>query len=300
MEYIIGIDGGGTKTEAIAYDFQGNELYKSYGDFGNLVLDKERALYNIASTIDKSIKVLGNNCRYIYLGLAGVESGNNKEFIETSLKNRFNTEVKAVNDADIALSAVLEGKDGILTIAGTGSISYGIYNGMTARAGGWGHLLGDEGSGYFIAIEAFKTVIEERDLGIKESNLSSLLLKSLNIWTDEEIKNFIYSNPKGEIAAAAPVVIEAAINGEKNAADILRKSAQALSDITYKVYRRLSIGEGENVNIGIKGSVLTKSSMVRDLFKEYLSKSMENFTLVNNEVSPAKGAYYLAMKELTK
>ena len=298
MEYIIGIDGGGTKTEAIAYDLHGNELYKNYSDFGNLVLDKKKALYNIASSIDKSIKVLGNNCVYIYLGLAGVEVGNNKEFIETSLKDRFNTKVKAVNDADIALSAVLEGDNGILTIAGTGSISYGIYNGITARAGGWGHLLGDEGSGYFIAIEAFKIVIEERDLGLKESKLSRLLLKSLNILTDEEIKNFIYSNPKGVIAAAAPVVIEAAIDGEKNAVDILKKSAQALSDITCAVYRRLSINE--NVNIGIKGSVLTKSSRMRDLFKEYLSRNIESFTLVNNEVSPAKRAYYLAMKELNK
>ncbi|WP_027625456.1 N-acetylglucosamine kinase [Clostridium lundense] len=296
MEYVIGIDGGGTKTEAIAYDFQGNELFRNYSEFGNLAVDKEKALFNIESTVDKSIKVLGSDCRYIYLGLAGVESGNNKEFIETSLKNRFNTKVKAVNDADIALSAVLEGKDGILTIAGTGSISYGVYKGITARAGGWGHLLGDEGSGYYIAIEAFKKVIEERDLGIKESLLSRQLLKGINIWSDEDIKDFIYSNTKGKVAGVAPIVIEAANNGEENAINIVKKSTNALGDITFKVYKRLGIEE--DVNIGIKGSILTKSKLVKGLFEDYIKENIKGFRLVDNEISPTKGAYYLAMKEL--
>lgn len=84
----------------------------------------------------------------LYLGIAGSEVGDNAKIIKDTIKNELKTDCVLMNDAEIALKAMLRGNDGILTIAGTGSIAFGVKNNSSVRCGGWGNLLGDEGSGY--------------------------------------------------------------------------------------------------------------------------------------------------------
>ena len=146
MKYILGVDGGGTKTEAIAYDLEGNILSKGLSSFGNLLINTEKALENIKDAITQCTKELKiNECIHIYLGIAGVSAGDNKEKVKKYIVENFNCKTTVVNDAELALSALLKGKDGFLTIAGTGSICIGHYKNKKVRVGGWGHILGDEG-----------------------------------------------------------------------------------------------------------------------------------------------------------
>lgn len=301
MKYIIGIDGGGTKTEAVAYSLDGIELGRGLSGFGNMLLGDEKALMNIAQAVMECMSNVEKNspsgeCVMLYSGIAGIDSGNNREKLEAILHNQFNIRARAVNDAELALAALLKGEDGVLTISGTGSISYGIYNGDRARAGGWGHLLGDEGSGYFIAMQGFKNIAKEHDMGLSIGGLSRAFMDKLNITNAEEIKKIIYSSQKGDIAAFAPLVASAAEAGDAAAAKILTQAGMDLSEITLMVCRKLGINE--SVRVGINGSILTQVKLVREEFKKQLKFNIQGVEIIENEVSPAKGGYYLGIKEL--
>lgn len=255
MGYIIGVDGGGTKTEAVAYSLDGHELGSAITGYGNVLINKEEAINNIICAIDQCISQISKNeeslgCKAIYLGLAGSEVGEASSYITDILVNMYKVKVKVVNDSVIALASILKGEDGILTISGTGSISYGIRNGGTKSVGGWGHLLGDEGSGYFIAIEALKLITIEEDLNLETTNLTKALLKSIGAESRKDITNFVYNSTKGDIAALVPIIAEQAEGGEKYAKEILKRSGKDLAEITLRVYRALDF-QGP-VSVGVK------------------------------------------------
>ena len=110
MSYIVGVDAGGTKTETIAYDSDGKQISKECTGFGNMVMNKEKAIENILSSIEKCIKNLNKeSLKGIYLGVAAVEVGNNKEVILKAVKEKFKTEVEVYNDAEMALFSLLKG-----------------------------------------------------------------------------------------------------------------------------------------------------------------------------------------------
>lgn len=298
VEYVIGIDGGGTKTEAIAYNLRGEEIARGSSGFGNIVVDREEGLKNIEIAILKCMKNLDDSkCLHIYAGLAGAETGNNKEIIKSYLAERFPFDITVVSDADLAMNALLKGEDGILTISGTGSISYGKYKEKKVRAGGWGNLLGDEGSGYHIAIEALRKMVNDKDNGLEMSELSKALLKQLNIDNIPSAVKFVYSSNKGDVAALVPMIVKKAKGGERNAVELLQQAGKDLAEVTYKVYNLLGI-KGK-VKLAVKGSIITKIHMVKDSFIENIKHYIPEFILVDEEIPSARGAYYMALKELS-
>ncbi|APH15824.1 badF/BadG/BcrA/BcrD ATPase family protein [Clostridium sporogenes] len=297
MDYVIGVDAGGTKTEAIAYDLKGHELIKKVTGFGNLVLNKKEAINNILNSIKTCIDELSKEgLKKIYIGAAGMEVANNAYVIEENIKENFHADVLVINDGELALKAVLKGQDGILTIAGTGSICIGIRNNIKDKCGGWGHLLGDEGSGYSIAINALKRMIYEEELNLEKSKLHKEILKELNIRSTDEICAFVYSSTKDKIASLTTLISKLGEEGEENAIDILKKEGKALGVITERVYKRLNF---ENkCLIGVKGSVIEKAKVLRQAFKEYLLANLGEVEIVQEDVSSSKGAYYMYLKEI--
>ncbi|WP_434306305.1 N-acetylglucosamine kinase [Clostridium botulinum] len=297
MEYVIGVDAGGTKTEAIAYDLRGHELIKTVTGFGNLVLNEKEAINNILDSIKTCIdKLSKEGLKKIYIGAAGMEVANNAHIIEKNIKENFNTDVMVINDGELALKAVLKGEDGVLTIAGTGSICIGIRNNIKDKCGGWGHLLGDEGSGYSIAIKALRRMIHEQELNLERSRLHKEILKELNITNTDEICAFVYSSTKDKIASLTTLISKLAEEGEENAIAILKKEGKTLGVITERVYKRLNF---ENkCSIGIKGSVIEKAKVLRQAFQEYLLSNIGEIKIVQEDVSSAKGAYYMYLKEI--
>ncbi|MCX7883648.1 MAG: ATPase [Caloramator sp.] len=300
MNYIIAVDGGGTKTEAVAYNLFGDELVSSTKGFGNIMINRETALKNIIDSINECIikvneKYGSSECLFIYAGLAGVEAGDYKEYIREILNKRFKTDVMVINDAELAHASLLNGGDGILTISGTGSISIGIKDGRIERTGGWGHLLGDEGSGYYIAIRALKRAALEEDSRLSKSLLTNEIMKKLNINKIEYIKEFVYSSSKGEIASLAKIV-EICADSDEYANRILTDAGKELAKITCMVAQKLDF-EGK-VMVGIKGSIITKMNAVKKSFKESLNSKLKEVVIIEDNTSPVKGGYYLSMKEL--
>ena len=295
MKYIIGVDGGATKTEAAAYSLADQEMGQGYAGFGNLSLDFDQAVKNIINAIQKCIDNLKEDqpgeCLGIYLGIAGIEDSDNVEKIETLFREKFHCTVHAMHDSELAHAAIFKGKDGIVTISGTGSVSYGLYKGKQATTGGWGHILGDEGSGYYIALEAFKRMTMEEDSGSVRSELTQTIMRKLNLNQVNDIKGFIYSASKGEIAAFAPIVAELAKAAEINSVNILKQAGKDLAMMTERLYRKL--GVNESINIGVSGSILNKVDIVREEFKSCLERNLESVNIIAEEISVTKGACYL-------
>ncbi|MGL4570255.1 MAG: N-acetylglucosamine kinase [Clostridium sp.] len=291
MKYIIGVDGGGTKTEAVAYDLNGEVLAKSLTGFGNLLNDEKEALKNILDSLEVILDKLGKeDLQGLYLGLAGSEVGHNAQIVKDEIKAKFNLDSVIMNDGDLALKALLKGEDGILVIAGTGSTAFGIKGNEQARCGGWGHLLGDEGSAYKISMEAFKKMIHEYDFGLERSELSEAILKKLNMKQVDEIIAFIYGATKDEIAGFAGFVSQYAENGDNEAKAILVNEGITLAKDAERVFNSLGF---ESCKIGLVGGAIRKSVILRDAFESYLNGNINVVEYVDNDVSAAKGAYYI-------
>ena len=296
MHYIIGVDGGGTKTEAVAYDLDGNVLDKSLTGFANLINGKEEALNNIVDAIKRLTNEYGlKDLKGLYLGIAGAETGNNVSIIKEEINKKIGITPVVVNDGELALRAMLKGEDGILTIAGTGSIAFGIKENKSARCGGWGHILGDEGSGYKLSIEAIKNMIYEYDNSLEKSKLTIKLMEKLNIKEVDEIIDFVYSSSKDKIAIGAPIVSMLAEEGDILAKKILEDEARALAKTTENVYKKLGF---EKCSIGLVGGVVRKSKIFRAAFEKALNENINVISFIDDDVSAAKGAYYMYKKTI--
>src|SRR6476646_8141875 len=181
--HVLGIDAGGTKTVCLLADQSGSIVSEGRGAGANLQssgeLAVEKVLHEVMETAigDRAITPSA-----ICLGIAGVDRENDERTVRAIMRRiGYKARVLVVNDALIALVAGAEDSPGIVVIAGTGSIVYGRNGaGEAARAGGWGHMIGDEGSGYWIGREALAAVMRAADGRGPESGLAGEILAHFN------------------------------------------------------------------------------------------------------------------------
>jgi len=242
MQYIIGIDAGGTKTEAVAYNKDGTEISRGLAAFGNPVIHQEKAFENIIRSIQSCLSNLqADRCVGIVSGVAGIEANNNRLALYHNLNRLFHVPITVLNDAELSYFSLLKADDGILTIAGTGSVSIGYHNEKMYMCGGWGHLLGDEGSAYDIAIQAIKSAIVDFEMGLPIHSLTADLLNKMNISHVPEIKSFVYKEQKSMIASLSEVVGYHADKDDLRAANILKQAGNSLALQTITLLKRLSL-----------------------------------------------------------
>ncbi|WP_439876117.1 BadF/BadG/BcrA/BcrD ATPase family protein [Bacillus mycoides] len=291
MKYMIGVDGGGTKTEAIAFDQDGNEVVRGTSGFGNILIDYEKAVSHIMEAIDQCKKALiDGHCVCICLGLAGISGANTNE-LTLRLKNKYGTQIEVFNDAMIAHAAALKGKDGILTIGGTGAICLGKKGAVYEYSGGWGHILGDEGSGYWIALQCLKRMANQFDQGVALCPLSLSIQDEFQLLTSSHIKRLVYSFSKNKVAAIAPKVIQEARNGNVAAHEIMMQAGRELARITVNVYNKLEFKH--STPIAVSGSILRLVPEIYAVFKKCCEKSVKEITFVSQSEMAVKGTYYL-------
>src|SRR5699024_890018 len=182
------------------------------------------------------------NSQMVVLVLAGVDSGVFRETIQSVLA-QFKPENVLLNDACMAQYALLDGEDGCLVISGTGSIVIGKFEGVENRVGGYGNLLGDEGSGYDIAKELIKGVLNAFDKGKKFSELEENLMKQGGFSNIFELVKFVYSSSKDQVAELSMVVVKEAEKGNKQAIEILKEAGQKLADQVAMLIEKLNMQE---------------------------------------------------------
>lgn len=302
MKYVIGIDSGGTKTEAVAYDLKGNIIISNLTGFGNLLVDYTKGLANIQNSINMIFTELPQkNCELIVLGLAGIDSGNMRSKLHKDLVVG-ETAIEFMNDGQLAHISLLRGSEGILLIAGTGSLALGMKDNKWFRVGGWGHLLGDEGSAYSIAIKAIQHVLKQEDEGMVFDYFSNFLLKNLEVNNVFEMTAKVYKMTKGDVANIAKLVSEIS---DKSiiAKSILIQTADEITATCLTILKKMDLKTSHGnspIQIAINGSVIEKNSTIKNKVIANLNDSKVNFQMITSEESRSKAAYYVYEKRKNK
>lgn len=306
MTYTIGVDGGGTKTEAVLLDERGHIVDRFVAGATNPhAVTFETAQARLAETTDRLLANLGersSDCRAICLGLAGVsrqdESARIRDYMIAHLRpGHPGVRVYVRNDAEIAIMAALDQPHGIIAIAGTGSIVYGVTpDGGSYRVGGWGHLLGDEGSGYAIGLKSLQAAMQSFDGILPETALTSLIMHKCNLASMDELKAYIYapSIHKQHIAEFASLCIQAGDAGDAVATGILERAAEELATAALAIRRKhVSFA---NAPLAVSGSMFAHGAIFRRAFEQRHKLDAPAAPIVLSARPPAVGAALLAMR----
>ena len=295
----IGIDGGGTKTRAVAIDYEGKQIYETVGGPGNVAASGVNATF-------KNLKILFDDLAdhvtdieqrrvNVVLGLAGLSDEENK--LKYALLNKLNSlnmldNIQLVNDAYIAWYGIDKGKPAIAVISGTGSSSYTRdARGKTIVKGGMGHILSDEGSGYHIGLMGIRSAIRAANR-IEASTM--LTRKVKDVFSLQHIDEAPYLiKDHVEIAAFARHVYEASLAGDSIASGIIEHAAGELARLVEATWRDGEFGNN-NVKVGMFGGCLEKMTTLRSALRSQLQSVSHTLILSEHVCSPAQAAAELA------
>ena len=304
------MDGGGTKTAAILADLKGTVLAEENGGASNFqIIGVEKAagvLFELAEACCSQVGCSMDDVQSIAAGLTGAGRAGDQQrmrdgLVEHAKKKKVKLkDIVIESDARIALEGAFKGKAGIILIAGTGSIAFGKDpEGNVHRVGGWGRILGDEGSGYAIAREALNAVTKHLDGRGKKTLITDLIARKFDLSTHEELINAVYRDGF-DIAAVTPLVIQAAEKDDVEAARILNRATFELSEHVRALLLKIekSTGARQKVPLALIGSVITSESVLSTVLKHKITFSMPQISIIAPESPPAYGAVLLAIQSI--
>lgn len=302
MLHVLGIDAGGTKTVCYLADAHGDILAEGRGGGANLQavgeLEVEKVLHQV---MDAAIGDRPVVPAVICLGIAGVDRPDDAALVRTIMKRiGYKARVLVVNDALVALEAGAPRQPGVVIISGTGSISYGRNaSGEAARSGGWGYVLGDEGSGYWIGRAALRAVLREADKRGPRTALTQMLLDHFGVGQAQGLIHEVYhTNLKpSAIGALARSVQAAFLLGDKAAVGILRSAADELESAAISVAGRLGM-IGQPFAFILSGGIFRAVPWLEQELSRRLPVVARGSSVRLLEREPATGAVALALQEV--
>lgn len=292
--YVIGVDAGGTKTSACAFSLDGTLLTRQISGPGNFSADASQALSNVLSAVNACRAALGEGCRYIAVGAAGLRGAGLGAQTEALLKERCGCPCRAVDDAMLALYAKLQGGDGVLVIAGTGSVAYAKAGAARVSSGGWGMLLDDRGSGTAIALEVLRRLVRNFDEGRALSDLEQALLRQMGCESPLLVPRFVSGAGKAQLAALAPLVESYAAQGDDAAGELLSWAGGELAAMAAVAARRLGL---KAPCTAVSGSILEKCAPVTDAFWDEWNRLLPGARPVHSTDRAEKGALWFYREE---
>ncbi len=305
----LGIDGGGSKTSCLIGD-ETSVLGAGTGAASNVVrVGEAQARESLATAIHQACVTANLNpsaISSVCVGLAGAARPEIGQLVRRVVSDLLPGEIRrdqiqVVGDHVIALEAAFGSGPGVIVIAGTGSIAYGRnHEGQTARAGGWGFAISDEGSGHWIGRTAVAAAIGAWDENPAENvPLIEILLKSWHLETIEQLVPAANATPLPDFAALFPSVLSLADAGDRIARDVLSQAGTHLATLAGTLLRRL-FPNSEPVLVAVSGGVFASSALVRQVFYNTLSSARPNATLNPSVIEPVRGALELARKGAAK
>jgi N-acetylglucosamine kinase-like BadF-type ATPase len=305
MKYLIGIDVGGTKTECAVADLKGKILVKETSTSSNyLIAGADKTALLLFTLIAKSLKKLNGDfaeIQNVVIGVAGAGRTHDARHLEKSLikyahskKLKFSS-VHIVSDAMIAIQGAFAGHPGCILISGTGSIIFGIdRHGKIHRVGGFGRLIGDEGSGYSIGRKAVQEVSKVLDGRGKETLITKLIIDKMKISSANSLINKIYNNDY-DIASLAPVLISAAEKNDRLAINILEQEAEELVQHIKAIMKKMKV---KKLKVAFSGSLITNNNVYLKILTKKIKTSLPNISITKPELSPVEGAILMAKENL--
>jgi N-acetylmuramic acid 6-phosphate etherase len=313
---ILGVDGGGTSTEAWLAEPGGHVLGRGVSGASNAkAVGLEAARRALEATIRSAFDDAGLEPAPVdvaCLGLAGFDRPDDRAVLTGwADEARVARRLVLVNDGDLVVAAGTPEGWGVGVIAGTGSIAVGrTPDGRTARAGGWGHLIGDEGSAYLFVLDALRLVARRDDgrdprpapAGIgpdpDRDPLTDRLCKAMGVARASQIVSAVYApdSTRARIAAMAPEVLAACDESPEDAARLLPPAGAALAETVAAVARSLG-WPGGPLPLAAAGSFLLSATAIRQAMLDDLAGRgyQPALTLVPE---PTRGAVILAGRAL--
>src|SRR5438132_4007194 len=253
--FVLGVDGGATKTLAAVLEVQTGRLHMAHGGSSNEdTVGARVAVDTLLATADEALggaEISRRELTTAVLAIAGTDTA--------AVSRRVHACADAgqwivVNDVVAAWAAATGARPGVGAVSGTGSNVFGVGpGGQTWRTGGWGHLLGDEGSGYWLGIQSIKAALRERDGSGRPTALTEAAVAFFGASSVEAVADLVYSRPlsKAEIAAFSVDTARAADHGDEVARELYARAAAELGSQILIVARRTGLsGEGAAASAG--------------------------------------------------
>jgi len=298
MRIFVGIDGGGSKTACLIGD-ETSRLGSAVAGPSNPVRVGEptarEALHTAILQACTQAKVDLSGISRTCIGIAGGARAETAGIVQKIVSELIPGEIEVVGDMVIAMEAAAGSGPGVVVIAGTGSIAYGRNEaGRTARAGGWGFAISDEGSAHWIGRAAVAAVMRAHDEN-QGTALLEHLMKAWQVTTREQMILSANASPSPDFAGLLPTVIAAADSKDPIAHDVLAQAGAELASLAKIVIARL-FNEGQAVPVATSGGVFRNAALVRRIFYNNLRLQYPNINLSENVVDPVEGALELARK----
>lgn len=297
--YIIGIDGGGTSTQGALADGEFNILAEAevggtnYHNIGlEATQDRLESLLNqLLASAGIGMEQLSGIC----LGGAGIDSEGDREAIRGVFRSLgWKGPLVAVNDGIAALAGGTRGLDGMVLISGTGSIGLARIEGQTIRSGGWGQLIDDVGSGYYLGISALKGIMEAYDGRREPTKLWKPIAQHIGIEQEEDIIHFLYHPQRGKekIAELAPYVIQLA-KEDPLASEIMANAMAGLLKMVGGLLNQMSsmaVKPMGRISLSLGGGLLLKSEVYRETFIKAVAEKYTEIDVHLPYEGPVAGA----------
>jgi len=298
MPFFLGIDAGGTQTTCAISDGT-VVLGRAQGSVCKLSKVTEKRAREVLQSLIKECcegaRIKPSEIEHTCIGVAGISGQKVSGTMRAILSKIVPGEITVTGDMSIALEAAFGDLPGVIVIAGTGSIAFGRNaRGDTARAGGWGPAISDEGSGEWIGRQAIAQAMRSHDEGAS----TRLVAEIFEIWrvaTRDEIATRANASPAPDFAQLFPAVLKAATAHDSLAKEILTSAGMELARLARIVLRKLWLGPAV-VKVRVSGGVIVNSQLVRDAFQNTLRSERPDVIVSFEPVDPVLGALALARK----
>ena len=287
-ERILGVEGGGTKTSWVLVESDResfsivNQGKLPPSNFRLVSPERLRAIFQQMPPVAERVGMF----------LAGCATEDDRNILTKLCAEVWpNAKIIAGSDRDSGLAAALGRGDGIAVNAGTGASVTGRRGERIEKAGGWGHILGDAGGGYFISLQALRFILREYDLHRGEAQFTATILRALSLNSRDELVRWAQTADKDDVAGLAPVVFECAMKGDESVMKIVEESAGVLSEYTAAVATRLGLLAPKVI---LLGGLFQRDGVYVHAFKRKLKKNLSDARVAMSEQSPELGAAWLA------
>lgn len=301
--YVIGVDGGGSKTHALIVGMDGSVIAECFGGPTNLgavgITPAAQILFDLIHECCEKATCAPTSLQNIILGIAGAGRAQARmelsdKLISLGNKRKFPLQHLSIEtDARIALEAAFAGGPGLVVISGTGSVAlYRTEDGKILRAGGWGSILGDEGSGFAIGRDGLNAVLRQHDGRGEKTLLTRKALDHFAISGVEELITKVYQE-KSDVAAFAPKVLEASFERDRIAHLILVKNSTDLADHVRVL--TMQVRPKHKLPVSLMGGLLENENGYQKMVKEKIIGSLPHVVVQKPKFPAAFGAAILGL-----
>jgi N-acetylglucosamine kinase-like BadF-type ATPase len=299
----LGVDGGGTKTQFVLVDSDGNLIASHEGPSSyhlEIGIDGlRRVLADGLAALFGQAGIDGSAVMHAFFGLPAHGEDSAAQALLDALPEPLlgHRRYHCGNDMVCAWAGSLGGEDGINIVAGTGSIGYGERRGVSARAGGWGEVFGDEGSAYWIAVQGLNAFTRMSDGRLPKGPLYETFRAAFGLSADLDLcAKVLTAHTRGSIAAMSKLVTHAAHDGDSVAVRIFDDAARELAAIVEAVRQALAFEPGEDVPVSYSGGVFNAEGLILDPFRRHLEGRSGTYRVKAPIVPPSGGAAIYAAK----